>query len=64
LEPINKGLSFLNPEKSYLGDAPNYHLLCFDLAENVGWDEAERLVEMLNENISTVGFTHLIDAAH
>jgi len=64
LEPMKNSLSFLNPEQSYLGSAPNYRLLCFDLAENVSWEEAERMVELLNENISTIGFTHLIDVAH
>lgn len=64
-EPLNSGLSFLNPPSNYLGnDSPNYRLLCLDLADNIGWDEAESLAEMLNASLKSISVTTLTDPGH
>lgn len=64
LEPLNGGLSILNPSNNFLGNAANYRFIGFNLADGVGWDEAEQIAELLNEKIASVGVTELIDAGH
>ena len=64
-EPLDGGLSLLNPKNNYLDrGAPNYRLLCLDLADNISWDEAERLADRLNAAFVGISIIDMIDAGY
>jgi len=60
LQPVHGNLSILeSPQR--LTNVADYGFLGFDLPDDMTFDEAEKLADLLDEKIVMVSFTRLLD---